>query len=117
MQSRISKILLAALFVLGTSSCGRVLVTDREWCGLMGEHGAYCTHTLRDESRQLTKEEWEAMSVGQICTADPPGHEGETFGEMKALIDKLCRASKLCTYAEKKKLDRFFNRMGSFNTP
>ena len=59
----------------------------------MGARGAYCVHSLSSKNPQsLSKDEWDAARVGQIC-ASP-----EAIGDMKAVIEKLCHESKDCRY-------------------
>lgn len=86
------------LTALVNTSCAHVAINDHEWCGDKAEKGALCFHTLTNESRQLSKEEWDATRFGNICTHDQPGHLGETFAEMKANQEKLCNYSKICIY-------------------
>jgi len=45
------------------------------------------------------------MSFGQVCTADPQDHLGQTFADVKATIEKLCSKCRCCDYPTKQKID------------
>ena len=102
--------------VLLTSSCGTVQIKDHEFCGDLGSSGASCFHTLKTDSRDIPKPEWDAYRFGQICeTAD-------VFSDWKAVIEKLCSESHKCTYEQQAQalstvmaiLDQFQMRVDNF---
>jgi hypothetical protein len=93
-----------------TAACA-VPIHNHEWCADNGD-GANCFHFLTDESRDLSKAEWDDLRVGQVCTMDPPDHYGETFADIKATIAKLCtKTPNACSYEAKKKLSNFFRNL------
>lgn len=81
--------------------CASVQIKDEEFCGDQGELGATCFHTLTDETRDLSKADWDALRFGQVCSS------AQTFADWKASILKLCKVSKACTYEQKKLLNQF----------
>lgn len=88
------------------SGCGSVPVRDQEWCGDLGGAGATCFHTLISNTRDMDKATWDALRFGQVCTA------ASNFADTKAVIEKLCRATKNCVY---EKVQAFFQRIEDFN--
>lgn len=86
-------------------SCAKVEIKDAEFCGDMGDDGAVCYHTLTTESREIDKVNWDVERFGQICTS------AQTFAEWKATIEKLCSASKRCTYEEQQMIEQFYRNM------
>jgi len=62
----------------------------------MGDLGASCSHTLSDQKRDIPKAEWDQERFGQLC-ATP-----DSFANWKASLIKLCKETKLCTFAEEK---------------
>lgn len=107
--SRNIKSVLPLLFVLTLSSCGRIKLKNSEWCGDMGELGASCFKTHSDESRDLSKEQWDQERFGQVCT------QAENFTNMKTAIQKLCYLTKKCTFEEKKILKELESKIETFN--
>jgi hypothetical protein len=91
------KSVFALLFVCLLSSCARVPIKNSEWCGDLGAEGASCFNTLNDNSRDISKEEWDKERVGKLCTSP------ETFADLQAAILKLCKASGRCVYDSKSK--------------
>lgn len=75
-----------------SNSCSNVMIKNAEWCGDAGSLGALCFHTLSDDEREMTKEQWDAERFGMICT------KSENFAEWKTAILKLCRKNPICTY-------------------
>lgn len=106
-------IVLFALTVLITLTSCSVEIKDHEFCVNKGVLGAHCGHTLTEETRDIGPAEWAELSFGQICTADPPEKFGETFGDIKATIEKLCSKCNCCTYKIKEKLEKFFTQTRS----
>jgi hypothetical protein len=97
------------LFALMFSACGRVQIKNSEWCGDMGDLGASCFNTLSDDSRQLSKEQWDRERFGQVCT------QGENFSDLKSAIEKLCFMTKRCTQAQKKIIEELGMKIDEFN--
>lgn len=69
----------------------------------MGSEGAACFHSFSDESRELTKEQWDKERFGQICS------DSDAFANWKKAILKLCRVSKMCTYEDRAALRKLSN--------
>lgn len=97
------------LFVLILSSCGQIRLNNSEWCGDLGDLGASCFKTHSDESRDITKDEWDQERFGQVCT------QAENFSNMKTALQKLCYLTKKCTIEEKKILNSLENKIEKFN--
>lgn len=108
-KSKNLRILFAILSALSLSGCGSVTIKNAEWCADMGELGASCFHTVSDDARELSKEEWDALRFGQVCTGP------DNFANWKAAILKFCSRTKICSFDFKKKVIQFtdkMNRMG-----
>lgn len=60
----------------------------------MGNLGATCAHTISDETRRLTKEEWDKERFGQICGTS------QAYSDMVKVVLKLCRITRRCTYED-----------------
>jgi hypothetical protein len=84
-----------------------VIIKDAEVCGDLG-NSASCFHTLSNESRDLSQQEWDAMRVGMLCTS------ADSFANWKSALEKLCHQTGNCTYELKKNLTEFFNKVSSF---
>lgn len=86
----------AILFVwmLILTSCAKVEVKDSEFCGDMGVEGATCFHLLSENSRELTKPEWDQERFGMICG------KAEAFSNLKTVALKLCAITRRCTFDE-----------------
>lgn len=74
----------------------------------MGELGAAGFHTISDEERELTKEEWDEERFGMLCT------KAENFANWKAALLKLCNVTRMCNYSTKKKIQNLSNRIQDF---
>jgi len=94
---------LLSLFVI--SGCGSINIHDAEFCGDMGAEGAACFHMLSSDTRNLTKDEWDAERFGQVCT-DP-----QNYADLKAVLLKFCNSTKKCTYDVKKKIMEFDQKL------
>lgn len=99
------KIAFVILLVLNLSACASVTINDAEWCADAGELGASCFHTLTDEARDLSKEEWDALRFGQVCTGP------DNFANWKAAILKFCSRTKICSFDFKKKVIEFSEKV------
>lgn len=80
-------------------------ISDSEWCGDKGALGASCFHTLSDEARDLDKDEWDELRFGQVCTPSA------TLAEWKAAILKLCKATRACSFQERRLLRRLGEKL------
>jgi hypothetical protein len=87
------------------NACAHVKINDAEWCADLGADGASCFHTLTDESRDLTREQWDQARFGQVCTSS------DSFANWKAAILKFCSRTRLCTYQFKKSVEDFSERV------
>lgn len=103
------------LFSIHLASCASVRLLDAEWCADIGPAGASCFHTYTAQERDISKETWDALSIGpdhrfgKVCT-DP-----ENFGDLKAALQKLCRRAR-CTYETRQAIENFFNGIASLQT-
>ena len=71
----------------------------------MGSLGASCFHTLSDDTRDLSKEEWDSLRFGMVCT------EAENFAEWKAALLKFCESTKKCTFEVKKVVNQLQSKL------
>lgn len=99
-----------ALSLLLLSSCAHIQIPDTEWCGDMGDGkqtqgiAASCFHTLTDDTRDVSKDAWDAERFGEVCTTT------NNFAAWKTAIEELCSlAGKRCTYAVKAALARLMS--------
>lgn len=97
------------LFLSLLSSCAGVTIHDSEWCGDIGSYGASCFHTVTDQRRDLSKEKWDNLRYGQLCTS------AESFANWKASLLKLCGKTGMCSFEEKKLISEMGERIDSFN--
>lgn len=100
-QNKSLKTVCAILFSFLASSCVRI--QDTEWCGYMGELGATCFHTLSDETRDMTLEEFKTWCAENGCVFGT----SKTFAYYKGLLQKLCKSTRRCTYDDFKALEKF----------
>lgn len=95
-------------FLLSLNSCSVVKIKDGEWCADAGREGASCFNTLSDNSRDISKEDWDKERFGMICT------KSENFADWKKSILQLCKmAGKRCRYDFKENVARFYDRVDS----
>lgn len=89
------------------TSCAKVQITDSEWCGSLGPHGAHCFHTLSTPTRDIDVETFftELYANNQFCTP------ATTFADWKMDIEKLCAISKRCTVEQIAQLRMLTDRM------
>lgn len=86
----------SALFLL---SCAKIPIRDIEINWDAGPKGAFQTHLISDAEREIAKEEWDKLRVGQACVSEPD------FGWILATLEKACsELKKLCDYETKEKL-------------
>jgi hypothetical protein len=100
---------LAILLVFLVSNCARVKIKNSEWCGDLGEYGASCFNTHNNNSREISREEWNKERYGMICT------RAENYKEWKSAIEKLCKLAKFrCTFEEKQKINEISVKIENF---
>lgn len=86
-----------SLFTLiALTGCKSVSIPDTEWCGDMGPDGAVCVHTLKPDTRDVSKEAWDIEREGMLCT------QSSSFAVWKIIIEKLCYETKDCNYEQVK---------------
>jgi len=76
----------------------------------MGELGASCFHTLTNETRDLTFEQWRIARFGMLCT------DAQSFADWKAALLKLCSYTKKCNYQTQLLLENFFFNIEKIDT-
>lgn len=87
----------------------QVTVKNMEYCGDMGDYGAYCFDTLQSNERQIDKEQWDVERFGQVCT------KAENYAEMKKILLQLCSQTN-CKYEDvQKKLVLFEHGLNNYN--
>lgn len=75
----------------------------------MGSEGATCAHTLSDATRDLTKEEWDALRFGQACT-----HADNLANWIEAIL-QLCKTTKRCTWQEVEQLETLRGKLADLS--
>lgn len=97
--------------MLSALSCSSsVIITDDEFCGDMGKYGATCAHTLKPDTRDIPKPEWDALRFGWICSSPA------SFANKKRELEQLCARPGSCTLVEKaiqKRVGDFLARVES----
>lgn len=88
--------LLVILFIL--SGCAKIKVPDTEFCADMGILGASCFYSDSNRERDVEKADWDNERFGMLCTT------GESYGEWKAAILKLCSETNLCKRVDAEKV-------------
>lgn len=84
--------------MVALSSCGprgsefKTKFRNTEACVNLGIAGAQCAHTYTQETRTLTKEEFEAESIGWVSI------RAEDFSDREDAIDEICRATEKCDF-------------------
>lgn len=118
MKWTLNLLLLVTISLLG-SSCSilriaKVKIKNQEWCGDKGPLGAYCFNTHNSSTRTIEPGVWNTIAVGpdyrfgKLCT------DAGNFTDTTAVILKLCKVSKRCTYDAKKKIITFSDNVESF---
>jgi hypothetical protein len=87
------------------SACSNIKVLDKEACADLGVVGAHCAHLYTTNRRDIEKPAWDKERVGWVCM------RGDDFSDNMDEIDKLCRNTKLCDYATKKKIEKVKQNM------
>lgn len=111
MLSRKLKSLWLSLFVM-IGACNRVEVPNIEWCASIGIHGALCQHSISEDKRQLSIDEFIYFLESQEDDKATPENEekgpalctsSNDFARVKTTIEQLChKAGNKCTYEDKK---------------
>lgn len=89
------------------SSCAQVPIKDQEWFGDEGSLGAHAFHTLTNDERQVSKDEWDNLRFGMVCS------KAESLADTKAVIEKLCSEANNCTYEVQQAITAFFDHLGT----
>jgi len=96
------------MLLTGLAGCGKVRISDAEFCGDKGPEGAECFNLLTDNERSLTLPEWDEERFGMICT------KSATFVEWKKAIIKLCSLTRRCYYDTTENAVRFGDKVQAF---
>lgn len=99
--------LLFILMVLLTlSGCGTVTIKDETiWALKPRPMGAFEAHTLKPDQKELTQDQWDAISTGKLCMSI------DSLGNFKAIQEQLCSYHPSeCTYDDQQRLNLFFTR-------
>lgn len=75
----------------------------------MGSLGAACFHTLTDAKRDIPKSDWDDLRFGQVCTT------AANLADTKAVIEKLCSMTNVCTFEVQERLNAFFLNVDHLN--
>lgn len=99
------------LLGLSISGCPSVQIKDEEVCGSLASKGATCFHTLTEESRTMTLQEfaawWNDLSDPKIAT------RASAFADAKAALETLCSINNVCTYEQKQVIAKLSNKFDS----
>lgn len=106
MQRLTSLFLLMGLLLL--SNCSTVKIPDHVACLNKGPLGAHCAHTNVAKTYNISAADWQALSFGQVCTADDPDHFGQTFADIKAALEKVCSICNCCSFSQQEQTEFFF---------
>lgn len=92
--------------------CNRVEVPNIEWCASAGIHGAFCQHSITEDRRRLSIDEFIYFLEAQDDIKSTPENEekgpalctsSNDFARVKTTIEQLCqKAGNKCTYEDKK---------------
>ncbi len=89
-----SKTLLKTLFVLSLSSCASIKVPDIEVCADISQSQGYCVKTLSASESVKEGSQWKEFNSRALKMSP------ESYGELKAVLLKLCKKSKDCNLEE-----------------
>lgn len=99
---------------MGVSGC-TVAIKNQRWYGDKGAEGAEWFETLTQAHGTLTKDEWDKLRFGMVCSLP------ESFADIKAVEEKLCHQGNNCVYIVDPKgqlkavpLDSFLDRATDF---
>lgn len=96
--------LVVVSFIL--SACSKIPIKDIEMKWDAGERGAFVTHLISDEEREIPKPEWDRLRIGHACLSE------EDIGWALATIEKACgELKKLCDFETKEKLVKLSARV------
>lgn len=98
---------LLALFL--TSCANQVPIKNSRWFADVGSQGAIWADTLTTDQGSVAQPQWDDMRFGMLCT------EASTYADWKAVIEKLCSVSNVCTYEIKTQLQLIFKNMDFLN--
>ena len=99
--------LLTLLFIVVVfSGCGTVTVYDQEVCGDLGQAGAHCAHTLTNQTRDISKANWDIERVGYLCM------NSQSFTDQETAVDEFCNNNQsLCDYQTRVALQTSLHRI------
>lgn len=97
------------------SGCAKVVIKDVEWCASAGRFGALCQHSIHDQSRRMTVEEF--IDFLQARPGNPANGipakgpalctSSEGFKDVKTMLEQACYLlKKKCTYEMKQTIQR-----------
>ena len=89
--------------------CGHVQVPDTEVCSSAGVHGALCAHTISQERRRLTIEQWIDFLEANGDNKGPAVCQSSIdYMKVKTALEQLCqKAGDSCAYEDKKMISDF----------
>ncbi len=84
---------------------------DAEVCVELPSRDAFCSYTLSEKERVISKDDWQTMTPGRFSMS------AEEFAKYQAFVDEVCiRFS--CTVEQKKTLERLkfiFKKLESYD--
>lgn len=110
-RMKLSTSSLALILLIVLSGCKTIEVKDTEVCAVAGTvlAGADCVHTLTDERRSMTFDEFIEWLEPQETPERGPAicQSSQHFNEFKTTLEIACRKlGKRCTYDIKKIIER-----------
>lgn len=100
-----------ALFIVMVAvpleGCNSVTIHDETFYASKGMNGATIVHTLSQAQADLTLDEWLLIlrTKPLICSSI------DTFGDIKAALEKLCSVCNCCSYDSKTQMESFFMKL------
>lgn len=102
----LSKVLLA----LSLSSCASIKVPNSKVCADLSNDRGYCVTTLTLEESIVDGQEWADFNKRALKMSP------ESYGEIKAVLLKLCKKSKDCDFNEAKTKVQYIEQLLNENS-
>jgi hypothetical protein len=90
--------------LLSTVACSKLTIPNVEICADVGNAGAVCKYTRSNDSRDISKPQWDTERLGQFCM------NPDALGEYQKFVEEACNHEKNCI-DEAKRMRLFIHRM------
>ncbi len=105
------KLLFISMGLVTLANCAGVTLTDSMWCGSLAQAGAFCSHTMTDDTLSMTLPEfaawWDDLSDPKVATSV------STLAEWKGDIEKLCTFENVCSIQVQQQVDAVYNKIAA----